>query len=183
VLHIDYWIASLLSAIWIMLPAYVPNSAAVVLGGGTPIDGGRVHEDGRRLLGDGKTYRGLVLGILAGVLIGCVQLLVQTGDFPEVLPLQTPLSIVTLAAGALLGDLVKSYFKRRRGMAKGEEWPIADQYDLVAGALLLTLIVAPSWVLTYVTLPVLFWILVLTPLLHRAANLVGYSLGLKDVPW
>ncbi|MBS1193737.1 MAG: hypothetical protein H6R28_137, partial [Methanomicrobiales archaeon] len=31
--------------------------------------------------------------------------------------------------------------------------------------------------------PVLFWILVLTPLLHRAANLVGYSLGLKDVPW
>jgi CDP-2,3-bis-(O-geranylgeranyl)-sn-glycerol synthase len=166
-----------------MLPAYVPNSAAVVLGGGTPIDGGRIHGDGRRLLGDGKTYRGLVLGILAGVLVGCMQLLVQMGDFSDVLPRQTLLTVVTLASGALLGDLVKSYFKRRRGMEKGEEWPVADQYDLVAGALLLTLAAAPSWVLTYVTLPVLFWILVLTPLLHRAANLVGYSLGLKDVPW
>jgi len=112
-----------------------------------------------------------------------MQLLVQMGDFPDVLPRQTLLTVVTLASGALLGDLVKSYFKRRRGMEKGEEWPVADQYDLVAGALLLTLVAAPSWVLTYVTLPVLFWILVLTPLLHRAANLVGYSLGLKDVPW
>lgn len=166
-----------------MLPAYVPNSAAVILGGGTPIDGGRVHEDGRRLLGNGKTFRGLVLGILAGVLVGCVQLWVQTMDFPDVLPRQTFLTVVTLSAGALAGDLVKSYFKRRRGMDQGRPWPIADQYDLVAGALLLTFIAAPSWVLSNVTLPVLFWILVLTPLLHRAANLLGHSMGLKDVPW
>jgi len=30
---------------------------------------------------------------------------------------------------------------------------------------------------------VLLWILVLTPVLHRAANLLGHSLGVKDVPW
>jgi CDP-2,3-bis-(O-geranylgeranyl)-sn-glycerol synthase len=178
-----YWIAALLSAIWIMLPAYVPNSAAVVLGGGMPIDRGRVHEDGRRILGDGKTYRGLVLGILAGILVGCLQILVQSGDFPEFLPRHTLLTVSLLATGALLGDLVKSYFKRRRGIGKGEKWPVVDQYDFVAGALLLTLAGAPSWVVTYVTLPVLFWILVLTPLLHRAVNVLGYSLGMKDVPW
>jgi CDP-2,3-bis-(O-geranylgeranyl)-sn-glycerol synthase len=166
-----------------MLPAYVPNSAAAMLGGGMPIDGGKVHEDGRRLLGDGKTVRGLILGILAGVLVGCLQILLQTQGLPEFLPRHTLLTVTLLATGALVGDLVKSYFKRRRAIPKGQKWPIADQYDLVAGALLLTLLGAPAWVLSNVTLPVLLWILVLTPLLHRAVNLLGYSLGLKDVPW
>jgi len=183
VVNIDYWAAALLSALWIMLPAYVPNSAAVILGGGMPIDGGRVHGDGRRLLGDGKTYRGLVLGILAGILVGCVQILLQMQGLAEFLPRHTLLSVSLLATGALLGDLVKSYFKRRRGIGKGEKWPVVDQYDFVAGALLLTLIGAPAWVLEYVTLPVLLWILIVTPLLHRAVNLLGYSLGVKDVPW
>ncbi|HQL60331.1 MAG TPA: CDP-archaeol synthase, partial [Methanoculleus sp.] len=41
-----------------MLPAYVPNSAAALFGGGTPIDSGRTFGDGRRIFGDGKTYRG-----------------------------------------------------------------------------------------------------------------------------
>ncbi|MCK9308634.1 MAG: CDP-archaeol synthase, partial [Methanoculleus sp.] len=30
-----------LAALWIMIPAYVPNSAAALFGGGTPIDFGR----------------------------------------------------------------------------------------------------------------------------------------------
>ncbi|MFC6754525.1 CDP-archaeol synthase, partial [Halorubrum tibetense] len=29
------------TAFWAMLPAYVPNNAAVLAGGGRPIDGGR----------------------------------------------------------------------------------------------------------------------------------------------
>ncbi|MFD1527454.1 CDP-archaeol synthase, partial [Halolamina salina] len=39
-------------ALWAMLPAYVPNNAAVLAGGGRPIDGGRTL-GGARLLGDG----------------------------------------------------------------------------------------------------------------------------------
>lgn len=34
-------LASLVSALWAMLPAYLPNNAAVLFGGGPPIDGGR----------------------------------------------------------------------------------------------------------------------------------------------
>ncbi|MDD1657013.1 MAG: CDP-2,3-bis-(O-geranylgeranyl)-sn-glycerol synthase [Methanomicrobiales archaeon] len=166
-----------------MLPSYVPNPAAVILGGGIPIDGGRLHADGNRLLGDGKTVRGLLLGILAGVLVGSVQILLQTQGLPEFLPRHTLLSVSLLATGALAGDLVKSYFKRRRGIPQGQKWPVADQYDFVAGALLLTLAGAPAWVLSNITIPIFLWILVLTPLLHRAVNLLGYSLGVKDVPW
>ena len=46
----------LAQAFWFMLPAYVANPTAVVFGGGRPIDAGRVLRDGRRFLGDGKTW-------------------------------------------------------------------------------------------------------------------------------
>jgi len=59
-------VAVVATALWAMLPAYVPNNVAVVAGGGRPIDGGRTW-NGRRLLGDGKTWRGTAAGVLAGV--------------------------------------------------------------------------------------------------------------------
>ena len=61
-------VETLAVAVWAMLPAYVPNNAAVLVGGGPPIDGGRTY-GGRRLLGDGKTWRGTAGGIVAGVLL------------------------------------------------------------------------------------------------------------------
>src|SRR5256886_10801535 len=56
-------------ALWFFLPAYVANPMAVVFGGGTPIDFGRTLRDGERLFGDGKTWRGLVGGTLAGAFL------------------------------------------------------------------------------------------------------------------
>ncbi|MDI9633990.1 MAG: CDP-2,3-bis-(O-geranylgeranyl)-sn-glycerol synthase [Methanolinea sp.] len=166
-----------------MLPAYVPNSVAACFGGGRPIDGGRVLSDGERILGDGKTYRGLFSGIAGGILVGLAQLWLQgtVESFP--LPAHTLSSVVLFSVGALAGDLAKSFLKRRLGKPSGERWPVADQYDLVAGAFLLAGIFDPAWLLSAVTLPVLLWILVLTPLLHRAANVIGYLAGVKDVPW
>jgi len=166
-----------------MLPAYLPNSVAAAFGGGTPIDGGRTFSDGRRLFGDGKTYRGFFAGVAGGILAGGVQIWLQGVFSLSFLPVQTPLSIILLATGALLGDLAKSFFKRRLGKASGERWPVADQYDLVAGALLMLAVFDLPWLIDAVTLPVLFWILVLTPILHKTANMIGYLAGVKDVPW
>ena len=61
-----YWVIALFAALWAMLPAYVPNSAAAVFGGGTPIDFGKTCGDGRRIFGDGKTHRGFFGGVLCG---------------------------------------------------------------------------------------------------------------------
>jgi CDP-2,3-bis-(O-geranylgeranyl)-sn-glycerol synthase len=166
-----------------MLPAYLPNPAAAFFGGGIPIDGGRRWSDGRRLLGDGKTWRGLVLGILSGVLLGLIQISVQDAGVLVWLPRHTVLSVLLLAVGALAGDMAKSFVKRRIGKERGAAWPLADQYDLVAGSLLLVLIGDYGFAAVNLTIPVIFWILVLTPLLHRGANLIGYAIGVKDVPW
>jgi CDP-2,3-bis-(O-geranylgeranyl)-sn-glycerol synthase len=166
-----------------MLPAYLPNPVAALFGGGAPIDGGRNFRDGRRIFGDGKTFRGLFLGILAGIGFGIFQIWLSSTYGLDYLPLHTLLSVTLLATGALLGDLCKSFFKRRLGKGRGAKWPVADQYDLVAGALLLTLLVDPSWILVNMTLPVFIIILILTPVLHRTVNIVGYYLGVKEVPW
>ena len=183
IISIDLIIIPLLSAIWIMLPAYLPNSVAAIFGGGTPIDGGRNFSDGRRIFGDGKTFRGLIIGISAGIGIGLLQIWFFGAYGLENLPEHTFRSVSLLATGALLGDLCKSFFKRRLNKERGAKWPIADMYDFVAGALLLTLLLYPSWILANITLSVLIFILVLSPVLHRTVNIIGYYLGVKEVPW
>jgi CDP-2,3-bis-(O-geranylgeranyl)-sn-glycerol synthase len=39
----------------------------------------------------------------------------------------------------------------------------------------------PLWILSNVTLPVLIAILILTPILHRLVNKLGYIMGIKEV--
>jgi CDP-2,3-bis-(O-geranylgeranyl)-sn-glycerol synthase len=175
-------LSTLLAAFWIMVPAYVPNPVAALCGGGTPIDFNRNFSDGKRILGDGKTYRGLVCGVAAGILCGCLQIwLVNTYHWN--LPQHTLLSVTLLALGALLGDMAKSFFKRRLGKDRGDAWPVADQFDLVIGAFVLTLVFDPAWILANITWQVLVVILILTPVLHRSVNIIGYRIKVKKEPW
>jgi len=48
------------------------NGSGPLVRNGTPIDGGRVTWDGRRVLGDGKTYEGLILALTYGTTVGVV---------------------------------------------------------------------------------------------------------------
>ncbi|MHC1629878.1 MAG: CDP-2,3-bis-(O-geranylgeranyl)-sn-glycerol synthase [Methanoculleaceae archaeon] len=166
-----------------MIPAYIPNPAAAAIGGGTPLDGGRFLSDGRRILGDGKTIRGFVGGALSGIGAGCILIYARPLTGLEWLPIHTPVSITLLSVGALTGDLVKSFLKRRLGKKRGESWPVADQYDLVVGAMAFLLIGDYAWLTANVTPLILLIILFITPLLHRGANIIGYMIGVKDVPW
>lgn len=179
-------------AFWIMIPAYIPNPAAALIGGGTPIDFGKCAKDGRRIFGDGKTWRGLLGGILVGVVFGAVQIFLVSYFHWDFLPQHTMVTVVSLATGALLGDLIKSYFKRRLGKDRGSKWPVADMYDMVVGSLVLmtlALLVTGNlgWFAQFETVAfgvgTFAAIMILSPLLHRGTNIVGYLLGLKDVPW
>jgi CDP-2,3-bis-(O-geranylgeranyl)-sn-glycerol synthase len=183
IISTDLFIKPLLSAVWIMLPAYLPNPVAALSGGGMPVDFGRNYPDGRRIFGDGKTWRGLIVGILAGAGIGIIQMWAAGAYGLGFLPRLTFLSVGLLASGALLGDLVKSFFKRRFGKDRGTKWPVADQYDLVAGAFLLLLVFDSAWLFGEVTIPVFIVILILTPILHRAVNIIGFAIKVKEVPW
>jgi CDP-2,3-bis-(O-geranylgeranyl)-sn-glycerol synthase len=182
-IDLAYYLGALLAGFWIMLPAYVPNPAAVLGGGGTPIDLGRRFSDGRRILGDGKTIRGFFAGVAAGVAVGAIQIALQSIVPSLPVPAHTGSSVILLAVGALTGDAVKSFFKRRAGKERGAKWPIADQYDLVAGALLFLAVFDLSWFLAEITFIRFIIILIITPVLHRLVNLIGYAARLKDVPW
>jgi CDP-2,3-bis-(O-geranylgeranyl)-sn-glycerol synthase len=166
-----------------MLPAYLPNPIAALFGGGTPVDFGRNFSDGRRIFGDGKTYRGFFAGIMAGIGIGILEIWLSGSLNLQYLPKHTFITVIVLSSGALIGDLVKSFFKRRLGKDRGEKWPVADMYDLVAGALILLLIVDPGWVIANITLAVLVIIIIITPVLHRSVNIIGYFFKVKEVPW
>ncbi|WP_323172332.1 CDP-2,3-bis-(O-geranylgeranyl)-sn-glycerol synthase [Natrialba sp. PRR66] len=172
-------------AFWAMIPAYVPNNAAVLGGGGQPIDGGRTMGDSR-LLGDGKTWRGTAAGIAAGLVLAGV-LTVLAEDVSDVLgfavPEFAPLAAVGLAAGAMLGDILASFLKRRTGRQRGAMFPGLDQLDFVVVSLPLTALLAPDWFREWFSPAVILVIVVLTPVLHVTTNMIAYKLGLKNEPW
>jgi len=180
-----------LSGLWLMLPALVPNSAAVLFGGGPPVDLGRSWR-GRRLLGDGKTWCGLIGGCAAGVALGTLLMMIALpfdaqglwgfGRYPEAMVV-----VLVLSLGSLLGDMGGSFIKRRLGRSRGASMPVLDQYDFLIGSMLLLLVFYPDWLLSN------YWegnrwialltVLVSVPLLHRGVNIIGYRMGRKDVPW
>jgi CDP-2,3-bis-(O-geranylgeranyl)-sn-glycerol synthase len=82
-----------------------------------------------------------------------------------------------LGFGALLGDSIKSFFKRQLSIKPGRPFPVFDQIDYVLGSLLLVLTsVNLSWQIIVI-------ILLISPLLPIIANIIAYSLKLKKVWW
>lgn len=158
-------------SIWFILPAYVANAAPVVLGGGRPIDGDRKFRDGRPILGPGKTIRGFAAGMIAGPVVGLLQG-IWAGDI-----VTYALLGFLLAFGAITGDLLGSFIKRRLGISRGGAAPGLDQLGFIALALLFASpLRVPGW-------DVILTIFIITPPIHLATNFVGYKLGFKSRPY
>lgn len=187
----------IVTSIWLMIPAYIANPMAVVFGGGTPIDCGKNFYDGRRILGDGKTIRGLIAGTACGLVAGLIQIilapvLAASGLFGSLDIFQSSLNAYTfntihvvflMALGALLGDSAESFIKRRINLKRGAMFPVADQLDFVVGAWILTYILASPWFIIYFDMRIIITVLIITPLLHITTNIIGYLLKLKKEPW
>jgi len=176
------------AAAWMMqlvifiLPAYFANSVPVLLGGGVPIDGGKKWKDGQRLFGDGKTVRGFFAGVAAGVAVGAVEGLLLAGGNWDIY--QSGANIYVLAGlllgcGAMAGDLLGSFIKRRQGLARGKPSLVMDQLLFLALALLFVYPLANG----LLTLAAVLFLAVLTYFVHVGANVLANRLGLKKVPW
>ena len=168
----------ILKAFLLMLPAYVSSPGAVFSRGKRPIDMGKRFFDGKRIMGDGKTFDGLALGTVLGFVAGVIVDLCTEENFYG-----SYLNAFLLSFGGLLGDMCNSFLKRRLGIGRGEKLPILDQLNLVFGAWFLCFVFDSGWFLESFNWYVVITVLIMTPLLHRAANMVAYRLGLKDVPW
>jgi CDP-2,3-bis-(O-geranylgeranyl)-sn-glycerol synthase len=150
---------------------------------------------GKRLLGENKTFYGIIMAVLGGSLGALISVTVVVGIVPITGKIFSPegwyvfyyaVCVMSIGGyiglGAILGDVVKSFFKRRIGIASGKSLFLFDQIDFIIGAWLAILFLNqlilfnPDW--TY------FWIaLIVTPFLHLGANLVAYLLKLKKVWW
>lgn len=173
----------ILQALIIILPAYFANGSAVIIGGGSPIDGGKIWRN-KRILGDGKTWWGLFGGTTAGVLFGWLVLELLFNNYLQLNLVSfggTRFSILILFAicfGALLGDIVKSFFKRRLGKERGKDWIPFDQLDFIMGALvgvyimsyILSLFFGFNWFTEHITWYHILVLLIVTPIIHILTN-------------
>lgn len=171
----EFW-----EAFWFFLPAGIANMVPVLAGKipglsgwNTPIDLGKSWR-GTRVFGNHKTWRGLVSGTIAGALIGLFQYRFIASSAET-----TPFIIAATAAmglGALVGDAVESFFKRRRGVKPGQSWFPFDQTDYIIGGLVF---VSPFIKLSIAEIIRVFLIYFV---LHLGVSYVSYRAGLKKTP-
>ena len=166
--------------LWIMMPAYLANTIAVLTGGKYPIDQGRIHSDGNRILGDGKTWSGLIGGTLGGIFVGVIQIKMMTinrffslkffnlvnqdswlwhaveedfgaARFEIYFWSENWLFVFFLLSfGALFGDMTASFIKRRSQLKRGDKSPLLDMFDFIGMALLLSFIFANEWLMSWI---------------------------------
>lgn len=168
-----------LVALLFFLPAGASNMAPILANKlpyitrfKTPLDFGRSYR-GQRIFGKNKSWRGLLSGIVFGIVTGWVM---HTWFFSDD-PLGHYLLVAAaMSAGALIGDAVESFFKRQRGIPSGTAWFPFDQTDYIIGGLLFIL---PFGLLS---LSMVFWIFGWFFGLHLISSYIGYLLGLKDKP-
>ncbi|MBR9692189.1 CDP-2,3-bis-(O-geranylgeranyl)-sn-glycerol synthase [Candidatus Woesearchaeota archaeon] len=174
----------ILISIYFMLPAYfanmIPVFAAKLKFLNYPVDFGKKFK-GKPIFGSHKTWRGLFFGVITGIIIAYLQKLLY------IYPFFSSISLVDysnwlalgflLGFGALIGDLVKSFFKRRAGVKAGQRFIPWDQLDYTIGSLLFVFIVfIPSW-------QIIAAIVVINFILHVIANHLAYYAKLSDVKW
>lgn len=182
-------IFTLVEGLWILLPAYAANGLAPLVkfkATRHPIDGGRLLR-GKPVLGAGKTWEGLALGVAVAVTIATVEMLAFPylpwsisqevhGVALHIVPMGPFLGLL-LGLGAMVGDIAASFLKRRAGLARGAPAPLLDQDDFVVGTFAFAALAVPvelSWVLLF---------LVITPVFHLLASVIGYKLRIKQTPW
>ncbi len=161
-------------ALYYIFPAYCANGAPVLFGGGRPIDGGKKFLDGKPIFGPHKTVRGFASGLLIGTFVGWVQ---EVYGLSVGLQQGSTVLGFALSLGALLGDLLGSFIKRRMSLRPGAHLPLSDQLDFVLAALLFSLPVKPPSIM-YALI-----IVVLTVPIHFIVNIMAYLLKLKKTLW
>jgi CDP-2,3-bis-(O-geranylgeranyl)-sn-glycerol synthase len=149
-------------------PSYVANAAPLVFGGGRTLDGGRKLPDGQPIFGSHKTIRGVLAGVIAGTLVGFGESFIDSrlvvGGF-------------MIALGAVLGDLLGAFVKRRLRVEPGKAFPVLDQLDFILGGLSLGFAFFPISVISVVL------VVVVTPPIHLATNYGAHLLGIKETKW
>lgn len=137
----------------------------------------------KRILGDHKTWRGFFSAVIIGIIFCLIQKYVYQFSAIQKISLIDYSTInpiilgIILGAGAMIGDCIKSFFKRQINIQPGECFIFFDQVDWVIGSLLL------STIYIRITLTQIIISLILFFLLHILMKHIGYYLKLDDKKW
>lgn len=177
------WI-DFVKALWLLFPIYAANIFPPLAKGKHPIDMGKSLGDGYRILGDGKTIEGTLYGITMGTFYGGVEWYLSpifngyANLFGVQLPTMNLLVGFMLALGAMAGDLIGSFIKRRMGLQRGASAPfLLDKINFLIIAIIFT------FLLTEYTIGMIVIMLLITPIIHKLTNILGYFLKFKKEPW
>jgi CDP-2,3-bis-(O-geranylgeranyl)-sn-glycerol synthase len=164
-------LARALELVYFMAPAYAANMAPPFArfwrGWNRPLS--------RRWFGSHKTVVGFAAGVAAGAGVGLVQSAIDWWPVPVT---ASGLALgLRFGIGAMAGDTVKSFFKRRLAIAPGAPWIPFDQLDFVAGALVAVWPVAAlSWADVALVAGVSF-------AGDVAVNHLAHALGIRETRW
>ncbi len=179
----------LAQALFFLLPAYVANGIPIVLAKmglfkslNIPVDFGYKIK-GEPVFGETKTYRGIFGGIIAALIVAGLQLFFYhyhpQYHYLYLFPYESTLILLLgylQGLGVGLGDLFKSYWKRRRHIKSTEPFVPWDQMDSWGAVFLSLFIFIPPW-------PHLVAMLLLSPLVLFLANVIAYLFKWKKVWW
>jgi len=179
----------ILSCFYFFLPAYLNNmtppfakKAGVLKSLDKPVDF-NMSFGGERILGSHKTWRGVLTGLMIGFLTLYLQVwlyrfpLVQELAFFDYQRINFLRFGFLLCGGAIFGDLLFAFFKRRLKLKPGAKFIPFDQINHVIGAAI--------FMTPFYKIDTLIW-LTLLPLsfvLHLAANQIGFYLKLNKTGW
>ncbi len=164
------YLVELLLGLVYYLPAFVANGSGPMVRKGNPIDFGKNFTDGRRILGDGKTFEGLLMGLTYGTTVGVV-LSFFLGIHWIVISFMESL-------GAMLGDMLGAFIKRRMNIPRGGRALFLDQLDFIFGSTALGYLVGLS-----VTVYQFLLVVAIAFVAHVLTNIAAYRLRIKSVPW
>ncbi len=163
-------LVSLLMGLVIYLPAFAANGGATFVRNGTPVDFRRNFKDGRRLLGDGKSFEGLILSLTFGTQVGII--------ISRFLGVEWIWIGLVESLFAMLGDMVGAFIKRRLNIPRGgRAWGL-DQLDFILGSTLGLLIVG-----IFPSIFQFLFVAFVAFLMHVFTNYEAYRLKIKTVPW
>ena len=151
-----------------------------------PIDLGATFR-GRRVFGDSKTWRGIVVALLGCIASVCLQRALADA-IPAALQIVSYASVspvwlgAAMALGAMGGELPNSFVKRQVGIPPGKStqgWPAAafyvwDQVDLLLGARPLLCI----WIRPHLAVIVASFVLAMV--VHPLVALIGFLIGARS---
>jgi len=177
----------LLNSLYLATPAFVANMMPVILARlhvlvflDKPIDNGFLWR-GKRLLGNNKTWRGVIGAMIGALLVVFIQYY-----------LKIPLGIMTFAYDSLLialvygisigalvmaGDAIGSIIKRQLGLRSGDPSIPLDQIDYIVLFIIGT-IPFTQWTIWSACI-----LTVATFFLNIGTNVLAYVTGIKKTYW